>query len=84
MVPFYLETGSGSLYGSGGRVLPGSFRPESLVILPGGGVSPENAARILSETGASEIHASASESVGGIRQTSTGKVAAILTAISRP
>ena len=55
-----------------------------VIILPGGGVSPENAARILSETGASEIHASASESVGGIRQTSTGKVAAILTAISRP
>ena len=55
-----------------------------ILILPGGGVTPENAARILSETGASEIHASASESVGGIRQTSTGKVAAILTAISRP
>ena len=55
-----------------------------VIILPGGGVTPENAARILSETGASEIHASASESVGGIRQTSTGKVAAILTAISRP
>lgn len=55
-----------------------------ILILPGGGVTPENAARILSETGTSEIHASASESVGGIRQTSTGKVAAILTAISRP
>ena len=55
-----------------------------ILILPGGGVTPENAARILSETGASEIHASASESGGGIRQTSAGKVAAILTAISRP
>lgn len=52
-----------------------------IVILPGGGVTPENAARILAETGCTEIHASASDIVDGRRVTSAGKVAAILEAI---
>ena len=62
-----------------------------LIILPGGGVTPENAARILSLTGCTEIHASASEAVGGQvadgrvvagrKVTSAAKVAAILRAI---
>lgn len=57
-----------------------------LIILPGGGVTPENAARILSLTGCTEIHASASEAVGGKvadgrKVTSATKVAAILRAI---
>ena len=52
-----------------------------ILILPGGGVTPENAARILSETGASEIHASASETTDGKKVTSAEKVAAILQAI---
>ena len=34
--------------------------PTGLSIMPGSGISPENAAQILSRTGASEIHASAS------------------------
>ncbi len=36
--------------------------PDGLTIMPGSGVTPENAGRILSATGASEIHASASVS----------------------
>ncbi len=50
-------------------------------ILPGGGVTPGNAARILTETGCTEIHASASETVGGRKVTVADKVAAILKAI---
>lgn len=36
-----------------------------IIILPGGGVTPENAASILERTGCTEIHASASETVDG-------------------
>ena len=51
-------------------------------ILPGCGVTPENAARILSESGATEIHASASVTRDGRKCTSAEKVAAIVKAIS--
>lgn len=52
-----------------------------LILLPGGGVTPANAARILSLTGCTEIHASASEVVDGRKITSAAKVAVILRAI---
>jgi copper homeostasis protein CutC len=52
------------------------------LILPGGGVTPDNAARILTRTGCVEIHASASETLNGKKITSAAKVAAILQAIS--
>jgi copper homeostasis protein len=51
-------------------------------ILAGGGVTPENAAQIIAETGCAEIHASASEIIDGKKKTSTAKVEAILKAIS--
>jgi copper homeostasis protein len=51
-------------------------------ILPGGGVTPQNAARILAQTGCTEIHASASEIIDGKRITSRETVSAILQAIS--
>lgn len=54
-----------------------------ILILPGCGVTPENAAHILAETGALEIHASASVSRDGVKLTSSGKVASILNAIQR-
>ena len=50
-------------------------------ILPGGGVTPENAAQILSLTGCTEIHASASEVVDGKRVTSAAKVTLIRKAV---
>ena len=53
-----------------------------IIILPGGGVTPANAARILRLTGCTEIHASASEMIGGKKLTSAARVAAILDAIS--
>lgn len=53
-----------------------------ILILPGGGVTPDNAARILTRTGCVEIHASASETLNGKKTTSAAKVAAILQAIS--
>ena len=53
-----------------------------ILILPGGGVTPENAARVLAGTGCVEIHASASETIDGKKITSAAKVAAILQAIS--
>ena len=53
-----------------------------ILILPGGGVTPENAARVLAGTGCVEIHASASETIDGKKITSAAKVAAILRAIS--
>ena len=52
-----------------------------IIILPGGGVTPENAAQILALTGCTEIHASASETVDGKKKTSTEKVEAILQSI---
>ena len=51
-------------------------------ILPGGGVTPGNAARILAETGCSEIHASASVSINGKKVTDAVRVAGILAAIN--
>ena len=51
-------------------------------ILPGGGVTPGNAARILAETGCAEIHASASATLAGKKVTDAGRVAEILQAIN--
>ena len=51
-------------------------------ILPGGGVTPGNAARILAATGYAEIHASASVTRDGKKVTDAGKVAEILRAIN--
>ena len=52
-----------------------------IIILPGGGVTPENAAQILARTGCTEIHASASETIDGKKKTSTARVEAILHSI---
>ena len=55
----------------------------SLTILPGGGVTSANARRILTETGATEIHGSCSRQLpGGLRQTSAEEVRAVLSAIA--
>ena len=51
---------------------------DDLIIMPGGGVRPGNARRILLQTGAREIHSSASETVDGVKVTSAATVAAIL------
>lgn len=52
-----------------------------IIILPGGGVTPQNAGRILAMTGCTEIHASASETMDGKKVTSAAKVSAILNSI---
>ena len=52
-----------------------------IIILPGGGVTPQNAGRILAMTGCTEIHASASETRNGKKVTSAARVAAILNSI---
>ena len=57
---------------------------ERILILPGGGVTPANAARTLRLTGCTEIHASASEVIDGKKITSAARVAAILQAIQKP
>jgi len=54
---------------------------ERIIILPGGGVTPRNAGRLLAMTGCTEIHASASETLDGKKVTSAAKVAAILNSI---
>ena len=51
-------------------------------ILPGCGVTPGNAARILAATGCTEIHASASVTRGGKKVTDADLVAGILSAIN--
>lgn len=51
-------------------------------ILPGSGVTPGNAARILETTGCTEIHASASVTRGGNKVTDADLVAGILSAIN--
>ena len=53
-----------------------------ILILPGGGVTPGNAARILEQTDCTEIHASASVSTGGNKVTDASLVARILQAIN--
>ena len=53
-----------------------------ILILPGSGVTPGNAARILALTGCTEIHASASVSMNGNKVTDAGLVAGILQAIN--
>lgn len=53
-----------------------------IVLLPGGGVTPGNALRILEHCGCTEIHASASEALDGRKVTSAHTVAAILHAIN--
>lgn len=56
-----------------------------IIILPGGGVNSRNACRILTETGATEIHGSCSEVLpNGERLTNADEVAAVLVAISKP
>ena len=52
-----------------------------IIILPGGGVTPENAARILAHTGCTEIHASASETVNGKKVTSSAIVSSLLSVL---
>lgn len=51
-------------------------------ILPGGSVTPSNAARILAATGCTEIHASASIIQDGNKVTDAGRVAEILRVIN--
>ena len=51
-------------------------------LLPGCGVTPRNARRILELSGCTEIHASASHTVNGRKVTSSRTVAAILRQIS--
>ena len=51
-------------------------------ILPGSGVTPGNAARILATTSCTEIHASASVTRGGKKVTDADLVAGILSAIN--
>lgn len=53
-----------------------------IIILPGGGVTPRNAARLLVHTGCTEIHASASVVIDGQRITSAETVASILQSIT--
>ena len=53
-----------------------------IVILPGGGVTPANAARLLAQTGCTEIHSSASTVIGGKKVTDAGVVSAILRSIN--
>ena len=53
-----------------------------IVILPGGGVTPANAARLLAYTGCTEIHASASAVIDGTKVTDAGVVSAILRSIN--
>ena len=53
-------------------------------LLPGCGVTPRNARRILELTGCTEIHASASETKNGRKVTSARTVAAILHQINAP
>lgn len=53
-----------------------------ILILPGGGVTPGNAARILARSGCTEIHASASVSMNGNKVTDAGLVTGILHAIN--
>ena len=51
-------------------------------ILPGAGITPHNAARLLSLTGCTELHASASTLIDGKKVTSAETVAVILQAIA--
>ena len=53
-----------------------------ILILPGGGVTPGNAAGILKRTGCTEIHASASVTINGRKVTDAGRVAAIVQVIN--
>ena len=54
-----------------------------IIILPGGGVTPENAPRILALTGCTEIHASASEIINGKKATSSKIVSTLISAINQ-
>ena len=68
-----------------GAVLIARLRQQAagrILLLPGGGIGPDNARAVLEKTGCSELHASASEkSPDGTRVTSGRKVAAILAAM---
>lgn len=78
-----LTSGQGATVVEGSDMLRELHRRAAgrLIILPGGGVTPVNAARILSLTGCTEIHASASAVVDGRKVTSAETVAAILRAV---
>ena len=54
-----------------------------IILLPGGGVTPQNAARILALTGCTEIHASASETVDGKKVTSSKIVSTLISALNQ-
>ena len=53
-----------------------------IIILPGGGVTPENATRILDLSGCTEIHASASETVDGNKVTDAKKVSTLISRLA--
>ena len=53
-----------------------------IIILPGGGVTPDNAARILALTGCTELHASASQILDGQKVTSAETVSSLISVLS--
>ena len=79
-----LTSGQGPTVVEGADILRELHRRAAgrIVILPGGGVTPRNAARLLAQTGCTEIHASASTVIDGRRVTSAECVEAILQAVS--
>ena len=79
-----LTSGQAATAEAGAAVL-GELRQRArgrIGILPGGGVTPGNAARILAATGCTEIHASASVTMDGKKVTDAHRVAEILRAIN--
>ena len=79
-----LTSGQAATAEAGAAVL-GELRQRArgrIGILPGGGVTPGNAARILAQTGCTEIHASASVTRDGKKVTDAGRVAEILRAMN--
>ena len=68
-----------SLVELAGKLNADSPAASSISILPGGGVNSSNAARIIRETGATEIHGSCSVALPGVsRQTSAAEVRAVI------
>ena len=53
-----------------------------IIILPGGGVIPDNAARILDLTNCTELHASASQIINGQKVTSAEAVSSLISVLS--
>ena len=78
-----LTSGGAATAEAGISVLRRLVELEALTILPGGGVNSANAARILRETGATEIHGSCSRPLpDGQRRTSADEVREVLRALS--